>query len=109
MATIHIKPIQDSKEILRLIQSAIESEIVKLELALKIAKGRLALFEEKYGVSTDYFIAQMTAEDLEGKDEEYVHWAGEYKLMQRLQDKLQKLQAVDYDDPNLLHSDQNDS
>src|SRR5215468_3304846 len=25
---------------------------------------------------------------LEGKDDEYVHWAGEYKLMQRLQDKL---------------------
>jgi hypothetical protein len=45
----------------------------------------------------------MTAEDLEGKDQEYVHWAGEYKLMQRLQEKLQKLQAIDYDDSNLLH------
>jgi hypothetical protein len=50
----------------------------------------------------------MTAEDLDGKDDEYVHWAGEYKLMQRLQDKLRKLQEISYDDSNLLHADQKD-
>jgi hypothetical protein len=53
-------------------------------------------------------MAAMTAEDLEGKDKEYVHWAGEYKLMQRLQDKLHKLQEISYHDPNLLHADQKD-
>jgi hypothetical protein len=53
-------------------------------------------------------IAEMTAEDLEGKDDEYVHWAGEYKLTQRLQDKLRKLQEISYHDPNLLHADQKD-
>jgi hypothetical protein len=45
---------------------------------------------------------------LEGKDDEYVHWAGEYKLMQRLQDKLRKLQEISYHDPNLLYADQKD-
>src|SRR5262245_33561555 len=39
-------------------------------------------------MTSEHFIVEMTAEDLEGKDDEYVHWAGEYKLMQRLQDKL---------------------
>ena len=60
------------------------------------------------GSPSEHFLAVMTAEDLEGKDDEYVHWAGEYKLMQRLQDKLRKLQEISYYDPNLLHADQKD-
>ena len=106
MATLYIEPIHESGEILRLVRAAIESEVAKLELALKMAVKRLAPFEEKYGVTSEYFLAAMTAEDLEGKDDEYVRWAGEYKLMQRLQDKLRKLQEISYHDPNLLHADQ---
>ena len=108
MATLYVEPLHESGEILRLVRSAIESEVAKLELALKMAAKRLVLFEEKYGVTSEYVIAEMTAEDLAGKDDEYVHWAGEYKLMQRLQDKLRKLQEISYHDPNLLHADQKD-
>jgi hypothetical protein len=108
MATLYVEPTHESGEILQLVRSAIESEVAKLELALKMAIQRLAPFEEKYGVTSEYFLAAMTAEDLEGKDDEYVHWAGEYKLMQRLQDKLRKLQEISYHDPNLLHADQKD-
>jgi hypothetical protein len=106
MATLYIEPLHESGDILHLVRAAIESEVAKLELALKMAAKRLAPFEEKYGVTSEYFLAAMTAEDLEGKGDAYVHWAGEYKLMQRLQDKLQKLQAINYHDPNLLHADQ---
>ena len=108
MATLYVEPIHESGEILQLVRSAIESEVVKFELALKMAVKRLTPFEEKYGVTSEHFIAEMTAEDLEGKDDEYVHWAGEYKLRQRLQDKLRKLQEIRYHDPNLLHADQKD-
>jgi hypothetical protein len=108
MVTLYIEPIQDSGAILRLVRAAIENEVAKLELALTVAAKRLAPFEEKYGVTSEYFLAAMTAEDLEGKDDEYVHWAGEYMLMQRLQDKLRKLQEISYHDPNLLHADQKD-
>ena len=65
MATIYIEPIQESGEVLQLVRSAIESEIAKLELALKMAMKRLTIFEEKYGVSLEHFIAEMTVEDLE--------------------------------------------
>ncbi len=108
MATLYIDPQQESGEILHLVRSAIESEVAKLELALQMAVKRLASFEEKYGVASAHFMAQMAAEDLEGKDDEYVHWAGEYQLMQRLQDKLRKLREISYHDPNLLCSDQTD-
>jgi hypothetical protein len=54
MATLYIEPIHESGEILRLVRSAIESEVAKLELALQMAVKRLVPFEEKYGVTT-YF------------------------------------------------------
>lgn len=106
MATLYIEPAQGSAEILRLVRSAITSEVAKLELALQMAMKRLAPFEEKYGVTSEHFITEMTAENLEGKDEEYVHWAGEYALIQRLQNKLRKLQEINYRDSDLLHPDQ---
>lgn len=109
MTTLYVEPVQDSGEILRLVQVAIESEIAKLELALKMAEKRLIPFEQKYKVTSDHFIAKMSAEDLDGHDEEYVRWAGEYKLMQRLQEKLQKLQEINYDDSSLLHADKSNS
>lgn len=107
MSTIYIDSPQKASEVLHLVQSAIESEIARLELALKMAARRLAPFERKYGVTSDYFISEMVAEDLEGGDDEYVHWAGEYKLMQRLQEKVRQLQEIDYGDPSLLQPDQN--
>lgn len=102
MSTIYIEPTPDAAEVLLLVRSAIKSEIVKLELALKMATQRVKPFEQKYGVTSVDFMAHMTAEDLAGGDEEYVHWAGEYKLRQRLEEKLTKLQAITYDHPKLL-------
>ena len=40
---------------------------------LKLADKRLAPFEEKYDVTSEYFISEMAAEDLEGSDDEYIH------------------------------------
>jgi len=102
MSTIYVEPAQKSNEVLYLVRSAIESQIAKLEFGVKMAKKRLALFEHKYDVTSEYFISEMVAEDLEGGDEEYVRWAGEYKLMQRLQEKLQQLVEINYGDSELL-------
>lgn len=106
MSTIYIEPAQKANEVLPLIRSAIEGEITRLELALKLARERLIPFEQKYGVTSEYFISEMAAEDLEGGDDEYVRWAGEYKLMQRLQEKLQQLREIEYGDSSLLRPDQ---
>jgi len=106
MATIHVEPFQQSGEILFLLRSAIDGQIAKMELALKSAMKRLAPFEIKYRVSSEDFITRMTAEDLENGDDEYISWAGEYKLMLRLKEKLDKLREVSFNDSQLLCSDQ---
>lgn len=93
MNTIHIEPAQN-KQVLRLVQGAVQTEITRLELALELARKRLAPFEEKHHVTSEKFIATMTAEDLTGGDDEYVQWAGEYKLAQRLEEKLTQLKDL---------------
>ncbi len=79
-----------------LVQTAIQEQVVKLELGLAMARKRLTPFEEKYGVTSEQFISEMAAEDLEGGDIEYVRWAGEYHWMQRLQGKLWRLRGIEY-------------
>jgi hypothetical protein len=96
MTILYVEPRQQANEIMPLVQSAVESQIVKLELALKLADKRLKPFEQKYGVASEYFISDMTAEDLAGGDDEYVHWAGEYRLRQRLLQKLNTLRGIDF-------------
>jgi len=106
MSIIHIEANGDAGQVRQLVRSAIDSEIAKLQLALQVAQKRLLPFEEKYGVSSTYFATEMAAEDLTGGDDEYVRWAGEYRLMERLRGKLQKLSEVVFSDSDTLQSDQ---
>jgi hypothetical protein len=101
MTILHIES-TESEAVLHLVRSAVDSEILRFELALQSARKRLAAFEEKYSVTSAHFIAHFTAEDLEGGDDEYVQWAGEYRLMERLEEKLRRLQEIEYSDTNLL-------
>lgn len=94
MSTVHVKTTPASDEALYLVRAAIASEIARLELALEMAHKRLKPFEEKYGVTSEQFMAEMAAEDLEGGDDEYVQWAGEYKLMCDLKEKLTQLKEI---------------
>ena len=93
MNTIHIEPTED-KQVLDLVESAVRGEVIRLELALELARRRLDPFERKYHVTSDDFAANMTAEDLQGGDDEYVRWAGEYKLTQRLEEKTQAVEGI---------------
>lgn len=90
----------DSSGTISLVKSAIDSEIARLELAVQMAEDRLRPFEDKYNVSSTEFMESWAAEDLEGGDEEYVQWAGEFGLKIRLLSKLEKLRDIVYDSAN---------
>ena len=102
MSTIFVQPVERAEQLLPLVRAAVDGEIVRLELALNLARARLLPFERKYDVTSEHFIKHMSAEDLEGNDDEYVQWAGEYHLMKRLEEKLVRLQEVEYSDTAVL-------
>jgi hypothetical protein len=104
MTMLYVEPMDRTDQLLPLVRAAVDGEIVRLDLALKLARDRLQPFERRYNVSSERFMAEMAAEDLEGGDDEYVQWAGEYLLMRRLEEKLMGLQEVRYSDTDLLRS-----
>lgn len=96
-ASLHISAPQSSLETLHLVSVAIEHEKIRLELSLRTANRRLAPFEQKYHITSDEFYQTMAAEDLDGGDDEYIQWAGEYELRERLRERLEQLRGLQYE------------
>ena len=97
MLQLEIKSDAPDLEIVQnLVRAAINSEIKNLKRSIDKTNKLLQEFETKYQVSSDFFLSNWTAEDLEGKDDEYVNWAGEIKIKQRLVNALQKLEGIEY-------------
>ncbi len=80
----------------KIIFEALEIESLRLKYGMKLAKKRLLKFERKYDVSSKKFINEWCAEDLKGKDLEYVEWAGEYHLAMRLIERLDALKSIEH-------------
>jgi len=66
----------------------------QLQASALRSKRKLTRFEEQYGVSTAIFLADMSAEDMNGGDMEYVEWAGEAQLLAGLESELEEIARV---------------
>lgn len=75
---------------------ALKTESFRLEYSMKLIKKRLSKFERKYKISSEKFINDWSAEDMEGKDMEYVEWAGEYIHSQRVNERLAALKSIEH-------------
>jgi hypothetical protein len=84
------------EEATKILVDALETETFRLKYSMTLAKKRLSKFENKYKISSEKFINDWSAEDLEGKDLEYVEWAGEYKLSVRLNERLTALKSIEH-------------
>jgi len=81
-----------------ILNDALQAEKNRISYALQLGQKRLELFEKKYGVSSEIFLSEWTAEKLEGKDIEYIEWAGEAKLYSRMRERLITIKEIKYDD-----------
>jgi len=85
MLQLEIKSDAPDLEIVQnLVRAAINSEIKNLKRSIDKSNKLLQEFETKYQISSDLFLSNWTAEDLEGRDDEYISWVGEIKMKQRL-------------------------
>lgn len=78
------------------LRSAVLAKIKRLEIGLDATNHQIESFEIKYKISSEHFLKEFSAEDLEGGDSEYVEWAGEIKIKERLLDELHQLQDIEY-------------
>lgn len=81
---------------LDIIRSAIAAETSRLEIGLKTTERHILVFEERYRVTSDAFLRDLAAEDLADGDREYVCWAGELKLRERISAQLETIKGIQY-------------
>jgi len=94
MAEIILKT-KDPGKVTKILFEAIDLEAKRLQYSLNLAKKRLTSFEKKYNISSNKFITEWSAEDLDGQDMEYIEWAGEYQLSSRLNECLLALKSIE--------------
>lgn len=87
------------KESAQSILQAVEAYKARLRTGVERTQRRLAQFEQRYGVDTSQFLDNMTAEDLQQGDLEYVEWAGEARLLEGLREELAALEHAHYQLP----------
>lgn len=95
MAEIIVKSTEPEKALVML-KDAIAKKIALLEYSMERYRQRLEKFEKKYNITSEQFINEWAAEDLEGKDMEYVEWAGEYKLSLVVEENMKILKSLEY-------------
>jgi hypothetical protein len=95
MSEIIINSDHSSSRAFSIVVDALKVEENRLGYALQLGQKKLNKFEEKYGVSSETFLKEWTAEQLAGKDLEYVEWAGEVKLASRIQERLAIIKGLD--------------
>lgn len=71
---------------------ALDAYKQRLRAGIERTQQHLAAFEVRYGMDTDHFLHEVTAEELEGGDLEYVEWAGEARLLEQLKVELLELE-----------------
>ncbi len=84
----------NQEQVKSLIKEVIDQKIELLEKTWDSYEEKLKHFENKYGITSEQFTQNWTAEYLEGEDMEYVEWSGEYQLALLVWEKLQILKST---------------
>ena len=78
---------------------AVDAYKKRLQNSIERTKRKLTEFEKRYRVNTTQFLERMTAEDLDGGDQDYVSWVGEAKILEGLESELKELENASYQLP----------
>lgn len=78
-----------------LIEAALANELRLLEAGIRRTEQRIHQFETKHKLTTAEFIYRYENNELE-ESLEFAEWIGEYRLLQRLQEKADILQGIQF-------------
>ena len=76
-----------------LIESAIASQLRVLEVGMRQTKHRIQNFEEQFGLETDDFVSQYANDEIQ-ETLDTIDWLGEYRMAQRIQEKIDTLKEI---------------
>ncbi len=85
----------NSEKVMPLLNDLIQGETLRLNHSFALARKRLKQFESKYKISSEQFMNEWAAEDLQGNDMEYIEWAGEFELAMKLGERIAVLESIE--------------
>jgi len=77
------------------VQAALENELRLIVAGIRRTEQRLGEFERRYQMSTQDFISRFENDEIE-ENLEFDEWIGEYRLLERLHEKVEILQGVEF-------------
>lgn len=80
-----------------LIEAALNNELRLLESGIQRTEKNLQSFESRYGMATEEFIKRYENDEL-NETLEFAEWIGEYRMLNRLQEKTLTLREVQFAD-----------
>ncbi|MBI1877332.1 MAG: hypothetical protein HYR94_03705 [Chloroflexi bacterium] len=78
-----------------LVEAALANELRLLQAGVQRTEQRLSEFEAKYQLATAEFIRRYEADEFE-ETLELAEWIGEYRLLEKLQEKIDILQGIQF-------------
>ena len=89
-----LRLVSNGKRALRpIVEAALHNEIRLLEVGLRRSQQRLQQFEAQYGLSTSQFIQRYENDEMK-ESLEFAEWIGEYRISERLQEKIDTLSDI---------------
>jgi hypothetical protein len=76
-----------------LVEAAIHNELRLLQAGIQRTEQRLQAFETQYGLDSQEFLERYENDDLP-ETLDFAEWVGEYRLLERLQEKAATLQEI---------------
>jgi phage shock protein A len=73
------------------------NELRLLEAGIRRTEQRLSEFEAKFQFSTREFIRRFESDELR-ETLEFAEWVGEYRLLERLREKVATLRGIEFAD-----------
>jgi len=80
-----------------LVEAALQNELRLLQAGIRRTQQRLQELEARHGLSTDEFLQRYENNQIE-ETLEFSEWIGEYRMLERLKEKAQALQEVEFAD-----------
>lgn len=78
-----------------LVEAALANELRLLQAGVQRTEQRLDEFEAKYQLSTSEFIRRYEADEFE-ETLDFAEWIGEYRLLEKLLEKIDVLQGIQF-------------
>ena len=80
-----------------LVEAALNNELRLLETGIHRTEKNLQCYESQYGMTTEEFIKRYENNEL-NETLQFAEWIGEYRMLNRLQEKTKTLQEVQFAD-----------